>query len=109
MSVHISRADRDDGIARMNGRQQIGGSSARAAVMCDLQQQRLPWALFHDALFRWTFRVPLKQSGCPAESGRKHEAIVVRPHRAGDLIASGSEDVEMGAAVIEFIAFFFYR
>src|SRR5258708_36074222 len=38
MSVYISRADRNDRIARMNSRKQIGRSSARASMMPDLQQ-----------------------------------------------------------------------
>src|ERR1035441_7066679 len=108
MAVYIPRADGNDRIARMNGREQIGGSSAGASVMRDLQQHPLGM-LFHDAPFRRTFRVSLEQSGCPAKSGTKHQAIVVWPHQAGDLVASGSEHVEMHAAVIELIAFFFYR
>src|SRR5450759_3850125 len=65
--------------------------------------------LFHDAPFRRTLRISFEQSGRPAKSGRKHQAIVVRPHRPGDLVASGSEHVEMRSTVIELIAFFFYR
>src|SRR5258708_24279966 len=65
--------------------------------------------LFHDAPFRRTFRVSFQQSGSSGKSGRKHQAIVVRPHRAGDLVASRSEHVEMRSSVIELIAFLFYR
>src|SRR6266851_4072473 len=108
MPIDISRADGNDRIVRMNGREQIGGSSARASVMRDLQQHRLPGTLFHDALFRWTFRVSLEQSGCTAKRGSKHQAVVVRPHRPGDLVASGGEHVEMRSAIIELIDFFFY-
>src|ERR1017187_10843671 len=107
MSVNIPRADRNDGIARMNRREQIGRSSARASVMRHLEQHCLRM-LFHDVPLRETFRASLEQSGRPAESGRKHQAIVVRTHQPGDLIASGSEHVEMHAAVIELIALFFY-
>src|SRR4029077_4679760 len=107
MSVDISRADGNDRIARMNGREQVGGSSTRASVMRDLQQHRLRM-LFHDAPFCWTFRISLEQSGRPGKSGRKHQAIGVRPHRPGSLVASGSEHVEMHSTVIELVAFFFY-
>src|SRR5208282_1520004 len=98
MSVDISRTDGNDRVARMNGREQIGRSSACASVMRDLQQYRLRM-LFHDAAFRRTLRVSLEQSGRPAEGRGKHQAIVVRAHRAGDLVASGSEHVEMRSAI----------
>src|SRR5882762_658132 len=107
MSIHVSRADGNDRIVRMNSRKQIGGSSARASMMRDLEQHRLRM-LFHDAPFRRTFRVSLEQSSGPGKSGGKHQAIVIRLHRPGGLVASGSEHVEMRSPVIELVAFFFY-
>src|SRR5208337_1692482 len=108
MSVNIARADGNDRVARMNRREQIGGGSAGAAVMRHLQQHRLRM-LFHHTPFHRTLRVSLQQSGCPANSGRKHQAIVVRTHRSGDLVASGSEHMEMRSTVIELIALLSYR
>src|SRR5208282_6400726 len=58
--------------------------------------------------FGWTLRVTFEQSGRPAESGGEDQAIVVRTHRAGDLVAPGSEHTEMRSSVIELIAVFFY-
>ena len=107
MSVHISRADGNDGIAGMNGAEQIGRGSARASVVRDLQQHCLRM-LFHDAAFRWTLRVAFKQSGRAGESRGENQAIIVCAHRAGDLVASGSEHLEVRSAEIEFVAVFFY-
>lgn len=79
MPVDISRPHGNDRIARMNGRKQIGGGSARAAVVRDLQKRCLR-VLLHDAPFRGPLRISLEQGGCPAIGGRKHQAVVVWPH-----------------------------
>src|SRR5258708_27904005 len=65
--------------------------------------------LSHDTPFRWPFAGSLEQSSRPGESRLKHQAIVVWPHRASNLVASGSEHVEMRSSVIELIAFLFDR
>src|SRR5271155_1721173 len=91
----------------MNGPKQIGGGSAGASVVRDLQQHRLGM-LLDDVPFGWTLRVAFEQGGRPAESGGKHQAIVVRAHGSGNLVAAGGEHADMRPAIIELIAIFFY-
>src|SRR5258708_6440598 len=108
MSVDISRADRNYGIAGMNGSEQVGGGSTCAPMMRNFEQHRVR-VLLHHAPLRRTLRVSLKQGGGCAESSRKDQAVIVGTHRPSNLIPPRSQHSEMRSAVVKFIAFFFHR